>query len=215
MVVRTKEELDARIADGWGLSKKKGRYWYLQKRDPETGRILTEKVDDSLRDYCEELYYMRKLQRLGVRVDKSSSGSTSSRTEIALEKAVSQKIVQHAIKHIDKRTKKLLEWGEWVDNHITTLVPGDTWEEKAEGVLQLLDEMFKVYVEYEEIAGELQKLRTENQILNEMIRELKRKLEPITQLRQLIIDLAKAGNTELVEKLVNKYIALTIKLQEV
>jgi len=215
MVVRTKEELDARIADGWGLSKKKGRYWYLQKRDPETGRILTEKVDDSLRDYCEELYYMRKLQRLGVRVDKSSSGSTSSRTEIALEKAVSQKIVQHAIKHIDKRTKKLLEWGEWVDNHITTLVPGDTWEEKAEGVLQLLDEMFKVYVEYEEIAGELQKLRTENQILNEMIRELKKKLEPITQLRQLIIDLAKAGNTELVEKLVNKYIALTIKLQEV
>lgn len=215
MVVRTKEELDARIADGWGLSKKKGRYWYLQKRDPETGRILTEKVDDSLRDYCEELYYMRKLQRLGVRVDKSSSGSTSSRTEIALEKAVSQKIVQHAIKHIDKRTKKLLEWGEWVDNHITTLVPGDTWEEKAEGVLQLLDEMFKVYVEYEEIAGELQKLRTENQILNEMIRELKKKLEPVTQLRQLIIDLAKAGNTELVEKLVNKYIALTIKLQEV
>jgi len=211
MVVTSKEELEARLLDGWGLSKKKGKYWYLQKRDPETGRILTEKVHDSLRDYCEQLYMMRKLEKRGVKVEQSS---TPSRAEQKIEKAVETKIVQHAIKHIDKRTKKLLEWGEWVDLHITTIVPGDTWDEKAERVKEQLDEMFKTWLEYEEIASELERLRAENKILRDLIEEMKNKLEPLKLLKELIVELSRTGNTKIVENLINKYMALVVHLSE-
>lgn len=211
MVVTSKEELDQKLLDGFGLSKKKNRYWYIQKKDPTTGKVITEKVSDELKDYCEELYMMNKLKKKGIKVEPQETHSTvATKAEKQIAKAIQNKIVQHTIKHIDKRTKKLLEWGEWVDNHLTTIAVGDTWEEKAENVSKLLDDIFKAFLDYEEIASELQKLRAENQMLKDVLNTMKKKLNPLNQIKELILELSRTGNTKIVENLINKYLGILI-----
>ena len=81
-------------------------------------------------------------------------------------------------------------------------------------VSKQLDEMFRVWMDYEEIAGELERLRAENKILKDLLDEFKKKLTPINQLRSLILELSRTGNTEIVESLINKYMALVVHLSE-
>lgn len=207
MVIKTKEDLEAKLAEGWKISKK-GKYYYVQIYDTNKKRVLTEKISDDLKKEAEKLYHM---QKLGMDPEDSKGGDVSAGTptkaEKAITRAVEQKIVQHAIKQIDKRTKYLILWGEWVENNILPLCSGDTFDDKAEEVIAELERMLELYLKSDALLAQLQKLKSEVEVYKTIIEKLKKKVQATQELKDLIVKLADK-NPKLAAQLVDQFMLI-------
>jgi len=239
MPIRSEEELWSYLLDGWAITRK-GKYYYVQKK--EGGKVRNVKIDDKLKKLAEELHYIYKFERdkyQDMLAEKattikpkttSSQGSQSSRgpntssqddkiakavadnLERKVTKAVEQKLTYRVVKHLDLQTKYIMKWGEWVLNHVVTIVPGDTFEEKAQEVDKFLDEMFRFYLQSDDMKRELDQLRIENTLLKEALENLRKRLDAISQLKELIIQLADK-NPDLAKQLIEQFIALITNLE--
>ena len=195
MVIRSKKELEEKLEAGFYLVKKKDR-WYVQKRLPGN-KYITEIVDRSLDDYCEEIRGLKTAEAI------------AQKTEEKIAKKISESTVKQVVKAIDLRTKWIMEWGTWVENNLLPYADGKTFEEKAQFVLEMLDELKRSYPEFLKIQERIRKLEAENRVLKDLINSLINKVNAFTAIKEALkTAVANGSDPEVINLLLNKLVEL-------
>lgn len=224
MVVRTKQELDERISQGWGLTIKRGRF-YVQRRMPG-GRVVSEIVAKNLNDYAAQLYQEIRgkkpdnVEEANIEDKEQEDKKTDEKAEKMekeidkeLRKKAKQSVVKHLAKTLDKRTQYLIEWGLWVEANILPRADGETWEEKAKNTLDLLNKIKDSVGRMLVLADENEKLRKENTTLKDMIKVMIKKLDAVNLLRDALNKAIMNGaSIEVIDRLISAIATFQLNL---
>jgi len=213
MVIQTVEEILQRLKEGWSFSRK-GKYLYMQKWDSEHKTTRTEKIANDLVPIALKIWEEQRAKILENK-EKMRKEMTAAKIEDKMSQKIVSSVTQRVAQTIDIQTRWILEWGTWVANKVLPLADGNTFAERARKVNQLLEAMLEAFPHVQELMTELEKLKKENELLRDVIRTLKEQLSVHVTIRQAIVEAIRSGDRDLVESLMNKYLALVTKQQSV
>ena len=200
MVVRSQKELLERLENGWNLVRKRDR-WYVQRRLPGN-KYQTEIVDKGLNNFCQK-----------IRNDSKSVEEAGEKAEEKIAKKVQESVVKEAVRQIDMRTKYIMKWGTWVENNILPLSPGETWEEKANFVIDMLEELKQAYPKYASFEEKVLTLEKENIFLKDIIKALQKQVDVYKALEKALLEAIRSNaDSETIDKILQRLLELNPKL---
>lgn len=209
MVIKTVEEILKRLKEGWSFSLKRG-YLYMQKWDPDRKTTRSEKIANDLVPVAMKIWEEER-QKWAQKAQQKRTEMMATKIEDKISQKIVTSVTQKVAQQIDIQTKYLLEWGVWVANEILPLIEGKTFTERAAKVKEFLKAMKEAFPKVQDLLAEVDKLRRENELLRDVIKTLKDQLSVHVTMRQAIVEAIRAGDRDLVDSLLNKYLALVLQ----